>query len=197
MGCKQSLEEAYPPVSPTHGRSLSGGHSWGQRDPTSNISLGEAAPKQPIMSHVTNIMHIVLSTKHRKHSINFKNERALYTYIYKFNESHNLYTHRINGMPDHVHILVDLSNKIFISDYIRDLKREANKWIKSSGLFPDFESWGKEYFAVGRSKEECKSVIDYIKNQKNHHIDISLIEELKEFYRQEGYEWTKYDDIGE
>lgn len=50
-------------------------------------------------------------------------------------------------MPDHIHILVGIHATIALSDFVKELKTSTNPWIKNSGKFPDFKSWGKKYAA--------------------------------------------------
>ena len=50
-------------------------------------------------------------------------------------------------------------------DVVREIKKNSSNWMKQSGLFPDFDGWGKEYFAFARSRESIDAVIEYIKGQ--------------------------------
>ena len=51
--------------------------------------------------------------------------------------------------------------------------------MKESGFFTDFEGWAEGYGAFTCSVKERQSIIDYIKNQKEHHKTISFLEEYK------------------
>lgn len=74
------------------------------------------------------------------------------------------FLYRINGMPDHIHILVGIHATIALSDFVKELKTSTNPWIKNSGKFPDFKSWGKKYAAFTIRYQEKDTVIEYIKN---------------------------------
>jgi REP element-mobilizing transposase RayT len=51
--------------------------------------------------------------------------------------------YRINGMPDHLHLFVELAAKLSLSDFVRDLKTSTAKWLTNNPLFPYFQGWGK------------------------------------------------------
>lgn len=112
---------------------------------------------------------IIFGTKNRESSINEKNESELYKYIWGVlkNKKCNLY--RINGMPDHIHILCDLHPSICLSDFVKDIKVSTSLWMKQSSLFPEFTNWQEGYGAFTYSIRERDMIINYIKTQKEHH----------------------------
>ena len=131
------------------------------------------------MSYTSLLYHIVFRTKHSRPTINEEYERELYAYIYSFIKSHNCQLYRLNGMPDHLHILVSIHPSISVSDFVRDLKTATSKMLKSNkNKFPQFDGWGTEYFAITVSVSQKDSVREYIVNQKNHHKHLSTHDEL-------------------
>ena len=72
---------------------------------------------------------------------------------------------------------------------MEQLKRDSSHWMKTSGKFPFFEKWGKEYFGFSKDQNQKAILIEYIKNQKEHHTHISFEDEMKELLSQEGMEW--------
>ncbi|WP_460881192.1 transposase [Pontibacter rugosus] len=52
--------------------------------------------------------HIVFRTLQSVPAINEQNEKALYQYIWAFCQQQKCTLHRINGMPDHLHLLVEI-----------------------------------------------------------------------------------------
>jgi len=128
---------------------------------------------------------IVFATRHRKPTINEKHEQDLYKYIWGIIDKHKCKLYRINSMPDHVHIFSDLHPTVALSDYVKDIKVASSLWMKQSGKFPLFDSWQDGYGAFTYSQKEKDRVIDYIKNQKEHHKQENYFDEyrrlLKEF----------------
>lgn len=98
------------------------------------------------------------------------------------------FLYRINGMPDHIHILVGIHATIALSDFVKELKTSTNPWIKNSGKFPDFKSWGKKYAAFTIRYQEKDTVIEYIKNQREHHKTESFKDEYRRLIIENGIE---------
>ncbi|UZT97859.1 IS200/IS605 family transposase [Chryseobacterium fluminis] len=123
--------------------------------------------------------HIVFATKYRKPTINEKNESELYKYIWGILKNKNCKLYRINGMPDHIHILCDLHPSITLSNLVKDIKVATNLWMKESGLFTEFIGWQEGYGAFTCSVRDKEKVINYIKNQKEHHRKETFENEFK------------------
>lgn len=52
--------------------------------------------------------------------------------------------------------------------------------MKSSGHFPIFDRWGKEYYAFSVSPEAVETVRNYIISQELHHSTVKFEDELRE-----------------
>ena len=126
-------------------------------------------------------------------TINASHAEALYRFIWSILRERDCHLYRIGGIENHIHILFDLNPRHTLMDIMRDLKRESSKWMKSSGLFPAFEGWGKEYFACGLSHDGLNQVIEYIKNQRSHHCDknITFEAEFRHMVEKEALGWDE------
>jgi len=75
----------------------------------------------------------------------------------------------INGMPDHVHILIGLKPSMPLADLVREIKADStnhinkNKWVH--GRF----SWQDGYGAFSYGHSQLDTIIRYIQNQEKHH----------------------------
>ena len=79
------------------------------------------------------------------------------------------YVYKVGGMTDHVHILTPLPVTISISDFVRTIKANTSKWIKSLNEdYKDF-AWQEGYGVFSVSESSKHDVIQYIENQKLHH----------------------------
>lgn len=134
---------------------------------------------------------IVFSTKHRKPALLDEHEEQLYKYIWGIVKNKNCRLYRINGMPDHIHLFIDLHPSVSLSNFVKDIKIASNGWIKQSGLFPDFEDWQSGYGAFTYSEKDKDEVINYIKNQKEHHKHESFEDEYKNLLRANGIEFDE------
>ena len=122
---------------------------------------------------------IVFATKDRQPTIKPEHEIELYKYIFGIINNKKCKLYRINGMTDHIHIFCSLHPSLSLSNYIKDIKTASNIWMKESGKFPDFLSWQEGYGAFTYSLKEKDIIIDYIKNQKEHHKSESFYDEFK------------------
>lgn len=144
------------------------------------------------MSNVTSIHHIVINTKHRKMTIPEASKRELYRYIYGIITNHGCKLLRLNGIGNHLHILLDMHPTVALADLVKYIKRSSNLWMSRQSMFPDFEGWGKEYFAVSVSRADAPTVIEYIKNQEIHHGSESFEDEFRQLHERERMEWHDY-----
>ena len=121
------------------------------------------------MSHRQIFYQIVFGTKNREASIADAHSEELYKYIWGTLKNKNCKLYRINGMEDHIHIFSDLHPSVSLADYIKDIKISSNLWMKGSGKFPKFKGWQDSYGAFTYSIKEKDTIINYVKNQKEHH----------------------------
>ena len=86
-------------------------------------------------------------------------------------------------MPDHVHILIGMRPTQSLSELMQDIKGDSSKWINKKGFVRGRFSWQAGYGAFSYGKSQVNDVIDYIKNQEEHHRKKSFIEEYTEFLK--------------
>lgn len=95
------------------------------------------------------------------------------------NNGHKLLN--INGMPDHVHILIGFRTTQALSELVQVVKRDSSKWINENKFVRGKFSWQEGFAAFSYSHSHLSNVIAYIKNQEEHHKQQSFIEEYKAF----------------
>jgi REP element-mobilizing transposase RayT len=132
------------------------------------------------------LYHLVFRTKYSAKAINQAHASELYKYIWGIIKNKKCMLFRINGMEDHIHILSDLHPSIALADYVKDIKVASSKWVKESGLFPNFKGWGIKYCALTYSYKEREHVINYIKNQQEHHKKESFQDEVRRILKEHG-----------
>ena len=95
-----------------------------------------------------------------------------------------------NGVSLHSEnvLLIDLHPSKSLSAVIQEAKRASSVWAKSSGLFPMFNGWGKEFGAFSVSDSHHDAVTQY---QKRHHKTISFEDELQRIYEHNGVDWNE------
>lgn len=142
--------------------------------------------KAGIMPYRQIFYQIVFSTKYREPTIPEAFEKDLYQYIYGIMQNMRCKLYRINGMSDHIHIFSDLQPTVCLSDLVKNIKVASSGWMKEQGTFPDFTHWQNEYGAFTYNLKEKDTIIEYIKNQKEHHKRESSRDEYKRLLIENG-----------
>ncbi|PZX40761.1 REP element-mobilizing transposase RayT [Nonlabens dokdonensis] len=124
-------------------------------------------------------LHIIFSTKSRNHFISDTIEKKLYPFIWSVIQDNDCVPITINGMPDHVHVLLKMDSKVSLSDLMRFIKGKSSRFLSENYTFLDGFEWQRGYGAFSVSPKNVDKVIGYIKNQKQHHREDSTIEELE------------------
>lgn len=123
--------------------------------------------------------------------INSEVQPRLYAYMGGIIRNQGGHLLEIGGMPDHVHLLVQLSTLDKFSHFIRDVKANSSGWIHEHfSYFKDF-AWQEGYgsFSVGYSAlEKTKR---YIQIQEQHHKTMTFEEEYIKFLKLHG---VNYDE---
>ena len=75
------------------------------------------------MSFYNLLYHVIFRTRYSIPAIDIARESELYKYMWGFIQNKGSKLYRIGGMPDHLHILMEVTVKIALADFIRDLTR--------------------------------------------------------------------------
>ena len=134
---------------------------------------------------------IIFGTKFRMPTIEEAHCEELYKYVAGSIKNKKCKLYRINGVEDHIHIFSDLHPSISLSDYIKDIKVASSIWMKECGRFPKFEGWQDGYGAFTYSIREKDMIINYIKNQKEHHKSETFFDEYKRLLIENGIEFDE------
>ncbi|MEO6314531.1 MAG: IS200/IS605 family transposase [Chitinophagaceae bacterium] len=113
--------------------------------------------------------HIVFATKYRQPSINRNHDVELYKYIQGVIKNKRSTVYCINGIEDHIHIMSAIHPAISLSNFVKDIKVASCTWLKTNANFPLFNGWQDGYGAFTYSIREKHMIVNYIKNQKEHH----------------------------
>jgi putative transposase len=126
-------------------------------------------------------VQLIFAVKGRLSLINPSWETDLYKYITGIvkNQGHKLLA--INGMPDHIHILISLSPTCTISNLVMEIKKASNKYINTNNFSKGKFAWQEGFGAFSYSQSALKNVISYIENQKEHHSKTTFQSEYKDF----------------
>jgi len=94
------------------------------------------------------------------------------------------------GMEDHVHLLARFGRTITQAEWVKELKRVSNLWLKEQHSIQDFE-WQGGYADFSVSASNLEQVKTYIANQEQHHLKINFQDELRTLLRRYRIEWDE------
>jgi putative transposase len=119
------------------------------------------------MSYTNLIYHIVFGTKGRLPLITDEIKPKLHEYLGGTVRGLGGIAFEINGINDHVHLLVKMPPTKTISDFLRDLKSNSSKKGKelTNGKF----GWQRRFGAFTVSESQFDVIRNYIRNQVEHH----------------------------
>lgn len=95
----------------------------------------------------------------------------------------------INGIPDHIHILISMNPKQAPSDLMYHVKRSSSIWINDNKLCPGKFAWQEGFGAFSYGKSQIPTIALYIENQKQHHLKKTFITEYRGFLKAFGIEF--------
>jgi putative transposase len=91
---------------------------------------------------------------------------------------HEIYLDCINGIEDHVHLLVRLHTDQSVADIVKTIKGNSWEYFKEDA--EKYITWQDGFAAFSVSPDNLKKVRSYIYNQEKHHLNKSFSDELKE-----------------
>lgn len=133
------------------------------------------------MSYTNLLYHIVFGTKGRLPLITNELKPNLHEYLGGIVRGLGGIAFEINGMTDHVHLLVKAPPTISISDFLRDLKANSSK--KGKEFSNNKFGWQRRYGAFTVSESQFDVVRNYIRNQEAHHQKFDFKEEFESLLR--------------
>lgn len=139
------------------------------------------------MSTYTQILYqIVFGTKNREDTLAVENREELFKYIWGILQKKNCHLYRINGVDDHLHIILHLHPSVSLANLIKDIKLASSDYINKNNIFPKFKGWQDGYGAFTYSIKEKDRLIEYVKNQEEHHKIKSFRDEYIELLNEHG-----------
>jgi len=91
----------------------------------------------------------------------------------------------INGMSDHVHILIGLRPAMALAKLVQEIKADSTNFINRKKWVGGKFSWQEGYGAFSYGHSQLDTIIRYIRNQEQHHRRSSFKKEylslLKKF----------------
>lgn len=144
------------------------------------------------MSTYTQILYqLVFSTKHREPTLVKDKRPQLFAFIWGLLKNKRCHLYRINGIEDHLHIVTHIHPSVALADLIKNIKLASTEFIKAEKLFTDFDGWQDGYGAFTYSIDAKDNLIEYVKNQEEHHRHKTFREEYIELLKEHKIEFDE------
>ncbi|MEP6819205.1 MAG: transposase [bacterium] len=136
-------------------------------------------------------IHLVFSTKHRQRFLGDKSLREdLHAFLGGTSKTLECPPLLVGGVEDHVHLLARFGRTITQAEWVKELKRVSNLWLKEQAGFADFE-WQAGYSDFSVSQSNLEQVKRYITNQERHHRKKSFQDEVRALLTKHHLEWDE------
>lgn len=126
---------------------------------------------------------LFFAVKGRQNLISKKWKDEIYKYITGIITNQKQKLIAINGMPDHIHILVGIKPNISLSDLVPDIKSNSSKFINEQKWINGKFEWQTGFGAFSYGHSQLTPVIKYIENQEEHHKTKTFKEEYITFLK--------------
>ena len=137
-------------------------------------------------------IHLVFSTKYRQPFLrDLPLRNSLHAELGGISKRLDCPPIIVGGVEDHVHLLCRFGRTITQADWVKELKRVSNGWLKEQG--PEYAQfqWQAGYADFSVSQSNLEEVKRYIADQETHHRKMSFQDELRALFRKHEQEWDE------
>lgn len=134
-------------------------------------------------------MHIVFAVQGRESLISAEWSDELYRYIAGICQKRKHFVHAVNGVADHIHILIGMHPGESVAALVQSIKIQSTIWINKNFLDGAFR-WQGGYGAFSYSKSLVPVVKRYVENQKEHHKQVRFQDEMIAIYKKAGVDYN-------
>jgi putative transposase len=135
-------------------------------------------------------VRLVFSTKHRHPFLRDESLlKDLHSFLGGTSKTLECPPLLVGGVEDHVHLLARFGRTITQAEWVKELKRVSNLWLKEKGL-ANFE-WQGGYADFSVSQSNLEQVKRYIANQEEHHRKLSFQDEVRALLTKHQMDWDE------
>ena len=128
-------------------------------------------------------IQLVFSPKYRDRLLKKEIRGEVFSYISGIITNRKHKSIIINGMRDHMHILIGVNPNDKISDLAGCIKRDSSSFINSNNWFRGKFHWQDGYGAFSYGRSQLDKIYNYITNQEIHHRRRTFREEYLELLK--------------
>lgn len=114
-------------------------------------------------------LQVVFAVQGRQGLIRSEHQAELYQYMTGIVRRRNQKLIAINGVADHVYLLIGMKPDIALSDLVRDIKAGSSNFINEQRWVRGRFNWQEGFGGFSYGHSQLATVIRYIQNQPEHH----------------------------
>ena len=130
-------------------------------------------------------IHFVFAVKNRRALLDPSWRGELFKYMTGILQRNGHKVLALNGIEDHVHILIGLGTEHGLARIMQVVKGDSSEWINKRGFCKERFEWQGGYGAFAVQKTILMTVIRYIRNQEEHHRKESFKNEYLKILKEE------------
>ena len=136
-------------------------------------------------------VHLIFSTKDRLPYLREELRESVFAYMGGIVRELNGSAAEINGVEDHVHMLIRLPASLAISKAVEIIKTNSSRWAHERRALHHTFAWQSGYAAFSVSQSQVRPVMRYIAGQAEHHRRVTFQEELTAFLKRARIEYSE------
>jgi putative transposase len=125
-------------------------------------------------------LHMTWHTKNSDPVLTDSIEQRLHHYLeHEIRKVKDVFFHAVNGTENHIHLVATIPPSLLISEWIGKLKGGSSFYINHEIANRKLLHWQAGYGVVSFGTKDLKWVVDYVKNQKEHHAREATTDRLE------------------
>lgn len=121
------------------------------------------------MPYWRHFYHLIWATPRREPMISPEIETPLHQYLSAKAQEIGCAVYAVNGMADHIHMVVSISPTCSVADTVKQLKggssHHVNTFLRPAGQF----AWQTGYGSLTLGERQLSIAVAYVEKQKEHH----------------------------
>jgi REP element-mobilizing transposase RayT len=128
-------------------------------------------------------IQVVFAVQGRQNLLRPQHKEELHKYMTGIVREREQKLLAVHCMPDHTHILIGLRPSIALSDLVRDVKNGSTNFINRKGWVLGRFCWQEGFGAFSYGHSQLSGIINYIRDQEQHHARRSFRDEYLRFLK--------------
>jgi len=135
------------------------------------------------------LVHLVFSTKNRTAWLTPDLREEVFAYLVGILKDIGCHPIQVGGHDDHVHLVFAMVRTRSFAQVVEEVKTGSSRWMKTKGV-PGF-AWQTGYAVFSVSPGDVSPVVEYVRDQAEHHKTVSFIDEFRALMKEAEIEFDE------